>query len=718
MIHDNIIESPFKPRARMLLQLGDQLIKNESIALVELVKNAYDADASYADISMENIHNREEARIIIKDDGCGMDKETILNVWLEPGSDSKSQIIETNRRSPKGRLPIGEKGIGRFGVHKLGNEIEMITKKKDSSEIYVQINWNLFTKNKYLSDIPISVIERRTPIDFSENESGTIIIIKKMRKDWTRGDIRNIKRTINALSSPFESNDSFSTKFKVPGHEEWLSGMIDWKDVKQYALYYFKATLADDSLSTLTYKFMPWDSMNKLSPFDVEWNKGMEIDNTAINEKLKQRLKLIETFKNLTDRDDAEFSLSENDIKIGVISFEGYIFDRDPFILKLGVSDKQGFKEYLNTNGGVRVYRDNLRVYDYGETGTDWLNLDIRRVNQPGKRFSNNILLSAISLNREVSTSLIEKTNREGFIEDKAFELFRNAILNVVGLVETLRMEDKKTIRELYGPTPKSEPVLQLVGDLKKFVDEKINEEPIKKHINQYLVKIENDYQIVCSNLLKAAGAGLNMSVVLHEVEKIAYEVATVLKAEKVSDRAIKLVEHLSSLIDGYAEIIRRSEQKRCDIKLIINNALFNTEYRLKAHNVTVNNAYQEYKGNTTYNVSRSLITGAMMNLIDNSIYWLEKRMPNEKKIYIGLEENDSYLNMIIADNGTGFLLPTDSITEPFVSAKPDGIGLGLHIASEVMSAQKGFISFPDYNDVEIPEDYKYGAIIMLSIKK
>jgi signal transduction histidine kinase len=360
----------------------------------------------------------------------------------------------------------------------------------------------------------------------------------------------------------------------------------------------------------------------------------------------------------------------------------------------------------------------NLRVYDYGETGTDWLNLDIRRVNQPGKKLSNNILLSTISLNREDSTSLIEKTNREGFIEDKAFELFRNAILHIVGLVETLRVEDKKIIRELYGPTQKSEPVLQLVGDLKKFVDEKINEEPIKKHINQYLVKIENDYQIVCNNLLKAAGAGLNMSVVVHEVEKIAYEVTTVLKAEKASDRAIKLVEHLSSLIDGYAEIIRRSEQKKWDMKLIIDNALFNTEYRLKAHNIIVYKAYQKYNGNTTYNTSRSLLTSALMNLIDNSIYWLEKKMPDQKKIYIGLEENDTYINIVFADNGTGFLLPTDSVTEPFVSAKPDGIGLGLHITSEVMFAQKGFISFPDYNDIEIPEDYKSGAIIMLSIKK
>lgn len=94
--------------------------------------------------------------------------------------------------------------------------------------------------------------------------------------------------------------------------------------------------------------------------------------------------KLINSFKNFINN-DGEFSLNENGIKIGLIKFEGYIFDRDAFVLKLGLSDKQGFKEYLDMNGGIRVYRDGLRVYDYGEVGNDWLNLDIRRVNQPGK---------------------------------------------------------------------------------------------------------------------------------------------------------------------------------------------------------------------------------------------------------------------------------------------------------------------------------------------
>jgi len=492
-----------------------------------------------------------------------------------------------------------------------------------------------------------------------------------------------------------------------------ISGMIDWKDVKKYALYYFKSTIEGDSLTSLKYKFMPWDSMNKLTPVELDWKIDMPLEANA-----NPRLKLIDSFKKLINKDKEEFSLSDDNIDIGTISFEGYVFDRDSYILKLGITDKQGFKDYLDGNGGVRVYRDNLRVYDYGEIGTDWLNLDIRRVNQPGKRFSNNILLAAISLDRDTSKSLIEKTNREGFIEGKAFELFQNAILHVIDKVETLRFEDKRKIRDFYGPTAKSEPVLQLVGDLKKYVDDKIKEEPVKKHINQYLVKIETDYKLVCDNLLKAAGAGLNMSVVVHEVEKIAYEVAAVLKAEKASDRAIKLIEHLSSLIDGYAEIIRNSPQEKDNVKQIIEKALFNTEYRLRAHQVIIEKAFQSFSGNSIIKVSRSLVIGAMMNIIDNSIYWLEKKGSVSKKIYIGIDENEKYINIIFADNGPGFLLPTDSIIEPFVSAKPDGIGLGLHIASEVLNAQKGYISFPDFEDMEIPEEYKYGAIVLFSLKK
>lgn len=113
----------FRPRAELLLQLGEQLIKNESIALIELIKNSYDADANLVEVEMKDINSPILGEIRIKDDGFGMTKDTIENIWLEPGNTHKKDMVNQGKRTPKGRLPIGEKGIGRFGVYKKGMKL-------------------------------------------------------------------------------------------------------------------------------------------------------------------------------------------------------------------------------------------------------------------------------------------------------------------------------------------------------------------------------------------------------------------------------------------------------------------------------------------------------------------------------------------------------------------------------------------------------------------
>ncbi|MGB4775089.1 MAG: ATP-binding protein, partial [Daejeonella sp.] len=381
---------------------------------------------------------------------------------------------------------------------------------------------------------------------------------------------------------------------------------------------------------------------------------------------------------------------------------------------------------YLKTNGGVKVFRDKLRVYDYGEPETDWLGLDLRRVNQPAKRISNNILLASISINRKDSADLIEKTNREGFIENEAYEAFKEAIIHSLEIIETLRYPDKQKVRDIYGPTPKSSPVMSTLGEAKKYAEERVKPDEVKTQIIKYFNKIESDYKIISDNLLKAAGAGLSMSVVVHEVEKIIYEVEKVLKAEKGSERVLNLVKHLSSLIDGYAEIIRKSSQTSENLIQIIDQSLFNTEFRLNAHKIEIIKDYKNFKDKSKIKIAKNLLIGTIMNLIDNSIYWLdqrgfkaqEKKENFVKKIFISIVEEEKYLNLIIADNGTGILIPTDDITEPFVSAKPGGMGLGLHIANEIMEAQKGRLIFPDAGDFELPKEFEKGATIVLAFKK
>ncbi len=697
---DKTLEAVFKPRARLLLQLGDQLIKNESIALVELVKNSYDADAKNVQVDMENIDDKSSGVITITDDGSGMDVDTLLNVWMEPGSDYKAKKIARLEASPKfHRLPLGEKGIGRFGVHKLGDVIEMTTKSAKDSEISLKIDWTNFKNNKYLDQVPINIEVLDTPKKFLGKQTGTHIRISGLRNDWTRRNVRDINRSLNALVSPFTSIDSFQVKYQLLDKPDWLDGIASWDVIRENAMYYFKVVIAGASIKEFSYEFKPWTSMTKL--------KGRKV---GIGDKE------IKSLKQLLDPKNNPFSLDGT--HTGEFTFEGFVFDRDSYILQLGTIQKKALTEYLNSNSGIRIFRDNLRIYDYGEPENDWLGLDLRRVNDPPRKFSNNMIIAAISLDRSQSGGLIEKTNREGFIENESYQKFRNSILYTLGIIENLRYDDKKKVREMYGPTKKSEPLLHVVAELKSYVEKKVKDEPVKNEIVKYLLKIEVDYLKMNETLLRAAGAGLSMSVVIHEVEKIIAEILKVLKAQKASERVLSLVKHLSSLVDGYSSIIRAASSQKEDVKKIIDQSLYNTEFRLKSHAITVVADYKKNDSTAKVNVARNLMIGAMMNLIDNSIYWIERANKKNKKLFIDISNDEKgYVNIIIADNGTGFFLPTSELTEPFVSSKPGGMGLGLHIVREVMIAQGGKLTFPEWGDLNIPSEFKEGAIIALGIK-
>lgn len=419
----------------------------------------------------------------------------------------------------------------------------------------------------------------------------------------------------------------------------------------------------------------------------------------------------------MVTQDNKPIDLS--DFKIGKVKFEALIFDKSPKVLSLGVQDKKGLRDYLNVNGGIRVYRDGIRVYDYGEPENDWLSLDIRRVNVPGKKLSNNIVIGAINLKRDESLDLIEKTNREGFIENQAYETFVAAILYALDKVETLRKIDKDKLRIFYGPTAATEPVIANLNELSDLIDKKMEEGSLKKEVNKYLKRIEDDYKYINEILLRSAGAGLSLGVVIHEIEKIIGEMKIVVEKEQLSERIVSLVKHLSHLVEGYSVLVRNTGKKTEDLKKIIEQALFNVEFRLETHKIEIISGYNGFKGDSKVNCARNLIIGTILNIIDNSIWWFDYGNVKNKKIYITISnELPEHTCILIADNGPGFSLPVEEITKPFVSGKPDGMGLGLHIANEIMEAHKGSLLFPDEDDFTIPKKFEKGAIVALAFRK
>jgi len=685
------LSAPFKPRARLLLELGNQLIKDEGIAVFELVKNDYDADATEAVVSLKNIDSPAKGEITITDDGSGMDWDTVVNAWLEPGTDYREkQVMEGKRTKKFHRTPMGQKGIGRFGAHKLGEKIQLITRSSGNNEIVVEIDWSDFAKKKYLSDIPVNVYERNPEIFIGE-KTGTQIKIVGLWNIWNRGMVRNIYRAVNSICSPFKSPGSFRAVFILEDDEkkEWLEGLFSWKEASSAKLFTAVCYLEKDELNYI-YEFVPWKTMTRVT--------GRKFDLAG---RGHNPIKIV---------DDAGDIIDLGKYKIGKVRIDFYIYDLEANILALGIDDKKGLREFLKFNGGIRVYRDGVRVYDYGEPGNDWLNLGVRRVNTPTKKLSNNIIIGAVSINREKSTDLEEKTNREGFIENDAVKVFREAILCALTNIEAERNKDKERLRIAYANTSYREPVVDVIAEVRV----KFEKRGLIKELGGYLDRIETDYKDVREKLLTAAGAGLSLSIVIHEVEKIIKELCVATEKEKTTGHIKSLTKRLSELIEGYAALVRRGGPAKIKASELINQALFNVNYRLAVHKVQIINGCTK-ENNFIIKCSKRLILGAIMNIIDNSIWWLENKKPEKKQIFITTtKELLEGTAIVIGDNGPGFIDSLEDVIQPFFTRKPDGMGLGLHITNEIMKAHKGKFVILDKGDVRLPKEID-GAVVGLA---
>lgn len=717
-------KTSFQPRARLLLQLGDKLIKNETIALLELIKNSYDADSRKVVLKLGNIDDPKKGIIDIIDDGEGMDMKIIENVWLEPGSDYKEDIFRNNIRTVRyKRLPIGEKGIGRFGVHKLGYKIELLSRRKDSNEVVVKIDWKKFAQNKYLKDAEFEVYENTEPEYFKGKRTGTRIIITDLRTAWDKRMTRDLYKSVFSLQSPFKRPGNFDVQFEMT-NPELIADLPTWESIKHFSLFNFKCKLEGSSITSFEYNFTPWDELYLVEARKVVEKDDVVLENDTLIEQIahkKKDFRIINLEKNFSEDPAIEK-------KIGPVEIEGYIFDRDKSILELYHHPAVSLlKEYLDEQGGVRVYREGMRINEYGEPGNDWLNLDSRRVNEPARKISNNIILSVIDIKREDSKALEEKTNREGFVENEAFHDFKAAILHVLQLIEKLRQIDKTEIRLKYGQKEVAEPVIYHLGVLKEMIDEKVLDEKDNAEITKQIGKIEDDYNFIQETLITSAGAGLTLAIGLHEIEKVIAEANALVQFEKVPDKVRELITRIDTLMENYSTILRSDGEDENDIIKLIEIALFNVEYRFRKHGIIIVPLYRDKYKKLIGKCSKRFLLGAIINIFDNSIHWLHEKedkvaktgKPFSKKILIDIvEQSKGYYTILIADNGTGFSIPTTQLTHPFITTKAYGMGLGLHIVSLLMKSQGGSIEFPDPKEYSIPKEFWPGALIGLKIKK
>lgn len=705
------IDRRFRPRARLLQHLGDQLIGTPRLAVFELVKNAYDADASKVEVEIAGIGTKTP-KIRVTDDGTGMSLETVRDIWLVIAHDHKEQQLVKKKRTAKGRLPLGSKGLGRLSVHKLGNQICMVTRAKRSQEVVVDIDWNKMIAHEFLSDAEVD-IEVRDPEVFTGKQTGTQLQISELRETrWTRGEVRRLFRQITSISSPFGQvgRDDFQATLQVPDVPQWIERLPDPSELLKRAPWKFTFDFDGKDFS-YNYSFRGIPGIQRNARYLEENEVSLLVPPLEVDDD--DPLFSGKSHPSTMRKVIADFQSIEG---IGPISGEFYVFDLTPRIAKQ-MGETKLIKDFLDENGGIRVYRDGIRVYDYGERSNDWLGLDLKRVNNPTRGLSRNIVVGHVSLDQDKSPGLVEKSNREGFIENEAYERFRQLVLGAIDPLQREREVDRKAIRELLGDVqdPEVQSIMEPVSKI-RVIASKNN---LSGKIDPLLDRIECEYVEMKNRLLTTGISGTSLAVVFHEIEQGVRSLHKNMESHPELEAVTSQVEEMMRLLDGFSDLLRKKDRKPVELRKLIRRARDLNRIRFRHHNVKLMcPAVEEDAPEVTVSCSFGLTLGAITNIIDNAIYWMRAKWPNEedsgRAIFIGIDEDlDGGPAIIIADTGPGFRDAPSELVRPFYTRRPEGMGMGLYYANMVMELNDGSLLFPDQSQVDVPDDFE-GAIIAL----
>ncbi|MFM2482806.1 ATP-binding protein [Celerinatantimonas sp. YJH-8] len=712
MENDKSIVKPFKANAHLLKLLGDELIGDDRLAVFELVKNAYDANARSVDVTL-NLESESPNIIVWDHDGFGMTKDDILNKWMEIGTDSKRS--KNRLRTPGlNRLPLGEKGVGRLAVHKLGNELIINTRAKDSNEYKIAIDWtSLISKAEYIQDTKVTITKLDTP-EFFPSETGTRIKIGALNNtNWTRGELRRLKRLLTSLISPFKSVSDFEVNLEIPGREKEIADLLDAKDILDKAIWTYDFIIDEDGIFSSAYTYNPPQTFRELAKSHIDdSDTRLELIKPTKEEELAREIDIKESLL-----------MTPEDLKdIGPISGTFYIFMKSAAVLS-ATGSPQLIKEYLKEQSGIRVYRDGIRVFNYGEGRDDWLGLNAGRINMPGQKIDTGMVIGGVDLNLEKSYGLQEKTNREGFDENKTYKRFKWIIASVVENFHLKHRKDREALNDyIKGDIKDASPATTRFSENIRDIKNTIKKYGLEEEISDKVVQIESDYLQMREVTLSSGIAGINLAVIFHEVERGVDDLNTSIKNSDDHDILLKRAEYLAELLEGFAPLLRRNEQKNFDIKALTQKIVSLNQHRFNHHKITISCPINSGESDS-FEVTApfGLLQATLTNLLDNAIHWTSLKAEKEDGNYIPAIKIDSLPNwfkegpaLIVMDNGPGFSLTPEEAIQPFKTSRPGGMGVGLYYADKVMESIGGRLQICNPEDLDLPEVYQGAAVVMI----
>lgn len=737
----------FKADAHLVQVLGEQLIASERVGILELVKNSIDAGATYCSVKIEKIpglveipdmlnqfNNLDGPVIVIEDDGSGMTKEQIEMGWLRPASTLKTNVKERLKRERekaisegkletfenylkviraenKGRIPLGEKGVGRFASHRLGKKLIIKTKISNNDYEYVlKIDWDDFNivdgLYKDLDEVKITLTRQAPSRDYGLKNSGTTLIIFGGREGFelTEDEIREINRTLLKLNSPNPNPKSKAEQFIVSFSCSQVKDLDEEISYKQFNPVFSVYGLVDE-LGNFEYEYS----------FDAPYNIPL-----ASFKRENQKLDLKTIDKNLWFKIEQDRKLWRKPA-CGPFYIHIDVWYRDkPWI---GNSDDEmRFKHYLEQYGGISIYRDGINVFSAENgTETDWLGLRQRQIKQ-SYRMSYYHMMGNIEIDQSTNIDLIDKTNREGMIKNRAFNDMTELVKAITYFLEIDYIGKRDEYNQLTGDLVREPKALKGIPKQSARIISNINAnydialdryklfENIKElgdvserkgklvELSKSLNNLEDNLkqiQGVQDMLTEQAGFGLGIAVALHEISKTTsnfyYGILEVLESGQFEKLKLEDLKDTSKALES--EILRLSplralrneEPIQFQVSKSVNYVHSVFKRKFKELNIDFDcNQDQDFQITARYGALNQILT----NLLDNSCYWMDKPEITNRKIRLRIDASDRAI--IVADNGEGI---HDSIMpylfQPGYSLKFPPSGLGLYVCKHYMNLMK-----------------------------
>ena len=682
-----------RPAGRHILTIGRDLIHDNYAAVVELVKNAYDADSPDVNIEFRADPDHSGYTIVISDHGHGMSKDDVINRWLVPSTQDK----RVRQRSPSGRILQGSKGVGRYAASVLGTDLLLETVTDKNEKTIVCLEWRDFEDAKYLDDVEILIETEK-----ASEPPGTLLTINgddKLLAEWNKERFEKLRFELKKLTSPTSnilSDEASGDKFRINLTVKGFRGVADVKEtIEPYPLfelfdYKISGVIGTDGKGILTY--LSQKARNTIEEkISFDFGKSTGCGELDIDIRVYDREK------------EAIAALSKRGLKED---------SESPF-------GKLTARQLLNYYNGIGVYRNGFRIRPLGDTGFDWLKLNARRVNNPTLRIGSNQVIGYVQIQSEDESGLIEKSARDGLKENEAFNRLQDVTKRVILELEIRRFKYRKDAG-LSRPDIKVEQSLQglfsfdeLIGNVrtqlnKSGVDkttvgrtiELINQDAQEKN------KIADEIQTIVAIYQVEATLGKIVNVILHEgsrplsyfhnqIPNLDYWYKSFQKTGNPDEfeKIMRIAKGMVQNAEIFVKLFRRLDplaarkstvRKPLELKKTIQGVLSIFEQEMKSDNI-----YVEIKDpdNSKFSARIQDIYSIFTNLIDNSLYWIREKKVDIRQITIELKTEGNSLRYIdYRDTGPGIepdLIESEVIFAPGFTTKPDGTGLGLAIAGE-----------------------------------